>query len=70
MSNTLQDRLDLMIDVVIERQGDTVLTEAIDGLHKGQFLLWAADGSRLIRIGTKDFARSGASLTQQSPRQG
>ncbi len=50
MSNTLQDRLDLMIDVVIERQGDTVLTEAIDGLHKGQFLLWAADGSRLIRI--------------------
>jgi hypothetical protein len=70
MSNALQDRLDLMIDLVIERTDDTVLTEAIDGLHKGQFILWAADGSRVIRVGSKDFARNGATLAISSPRQG
>lgn len=70
MSNALADRLALMIDVVVERTDSTVLTEAIDGLHKGQFILWAADGSRVIRVGTKDFARNGATLSQASPRQG
>lgn len=70
MSNALQTRLDLMIDVVIERTEDTVLTEAIDGLHKGQFILWPTDGSRVIRVGTKDFAKNGASLSMPSPRQG
>lgn len=70
MSNALHDRIDLMIDVVIERGVDTVLTEAIDGLHKGQFILWAADGSRVIRVGTRDFAKHGASLSGASPRQG
>jgi hypothetical protein len=70
MSNALQDRLDLMIDLVIERTDDTVLTEAIDGLHKGQFILWAADGSRVIRVGSKDWAKHGTTLTMPNPRQG
>lgn len=70
MGNLLQDRLDLMIDVVIERTDETVLTEAIDSLHKGQFILWAADGSRVIRVGSKDFAKHGATLSMSSPRQG
>jgi hypothetical protein len=65
--SALQDRLDLMIDVVIERTGDTVLTEAIDGLHKGQFILWRNDGS-VIRVGSRDFARNGVSLSMPSPR--
>ncbi len=68
--SALQDRLDLMIDVVVERTPDTVLTEAVDGLHKGEFILWAADGSRVIRVGTKEFAQHGASLSMPSPRQG
>lgn len=62
-TNALQDRLDLMIDVVVERTPETVLTEAVDGLHKGEFILWAADGSRAIRVGTKEFAKHGASLS-------
>lgn len=70
MSNALQDRLDLMIDLVIERDEETVLTEAVQGLHKGQFILWAADGSRVIRVGTKEFAKRGATLAAPSPRQG
>ena len=68
MSNPLQDRLDLMIDLVIERTDDTVLTEAVDGLHKGQFILWASDGSRVIRVGSRDFAKHGATLSWPSPR--
>jgi hypothetical protein len=56
-----------MIDVVVERVGDTVLTEAIDGLHKGSFILWHKDG-RCLRVGTKEFARSGASLAMPNPR--
>ncbi len=70
LRNALQDRLDLMIDLVIERTADTVLTEAVDGIHKGQFILWSADGQRVIRVGTKEFARHGASLSMASPRQG
>lgn len=70
MSNALQDRLDLMIDLVIERTENTVLTEVVDGMHKGQFILWSADGSRVIRVGTKDFAKNGTSLAMPSPRQG
>ena len=70
MSNALQDRLDLMIDLEIERTDDTVLTEAVDGIHKGQFILWAADGSRVIRVGTKEFAKHGRTLATQNPRQG
>ncbi len=70
MINPMQDRIDLMLDVVIERTDTSVLTEAIDGLHKGQFILWAVDGSSVIRVGTKDFAKYGAVLSQQSPRQG
>ena len=68
--SALQDRLDLMIDLVVERTDDTVLTEAVDGLHKGQFILWSKDGDRVIRVGTRDFARNGASLSTPSPRQG
>lgn len=67
--SALQDRLDLMIDVVVERTDDTILTEAIDGLHKGQFILWTKDGT-VIRVGTRDFAKYGASLSLPSPRQG
>lgn len=70
MTNALQDRLDLMIDLVIERDEDTVLTEAVQGLHKGQFILWTADGSRVIRVGSKEFAKHGATLAAPSPRQG
>jgi hypothetical protein len=65
--SSLQDRLDLMIDVVVERTADTVLTEAIDGLHKGQFILWGTDG-RVIRVGSREFAKHGASLSLGSPR--
>lgn len=65
-ADTLQDRLDLMIDLVIERDGDTVLTEAVDGLHKGQFILWR--NGEVVRVGTKEFAKHGASLTAPSPR--
>lgn len=68
--SVLQDRLDLMIDVVVERTPETVLTEAVDGLHKGEFILWAADGSRVIRVGTKEFAKHGVSLSMPSPRRG
>jgi len=68
--SALQDRLDLMIDVVVERTPETVLTEAVDGLHKGEFILWAADGSRVIRMGTKEFAKHGTSLSTPSPRRG
>jgi hypothetical protein len=59
----------LMIDVVIERNDDTVLTEAIDGIHKGQFILWTTGGD-VIRVGTREFAKNGVSLSIQSPRQG
>jgi len=65
----LQDRLDLMIDLVVERTPTTVLTEAVDGLNKGLFILWTTDG-QVIRMGTKEFARHGASLSTPSPRQG
>lgn len=51
------------------RRDETVLTEAIDGLHKGQFILWTKDG-QVIRVGTRDFAKYGASLSLPSPRQG
>ena len=68
-ASVLRDRLDLMIDVVVERTDDTILTEAIDGLHKGQFILWAADG-RVIRVGTREFALHGSSLSAPNPRRG
>lgn len=68
MSTPLQDRLDLMIDLVVERNGDTVLTEAVDGLHKGQFILWHSDGTKVIRVGSREFAKHGTCLSQPSPR--
>lgn len=70
MATPLQDRLDLMIDLVIERSEDTVLTEAVDGLHKGQFILWSADGTRVIRVGSKEWAMRGATLAMPNPRSG
>lgn len=68
-SSALKDRLELMIDVVVKRTDDTILTEAIDGLHKGQFILWRHDGS-VIRVGSREFAEHGVSLSSPNPRQG
>lgn len=68
--SAMHDRLELMIDLLVERTDDTVLTEAVDGLHKGQFILWTADGSRCIRVGSKEFAKNGTPLSMPSPRRG
>lgn len=50
-----EDRIELMRDVCLERHGTLALHEAIDGLHKGQFIVW--DGDKCIAVGSREWAR-------------
>jgi len=50
------ERLRRMQDLCIERTDDYSLHECVDGMHKGQWIVWASDG-RCLAVGSESWAR-------------
>lgn len=49
-----EDRLELMIDLLIRKTDHYTLVECVDGLHKGQFIVWFPNG-KCCAVGKREW---------------